>query len=70
MKIKYQGKDIEVVEVETVTESERWNEYQLANGKALSIKLILVRVLKAVNEKTPDGEDLYVVNTQNIVKVK
>ena len=68
--LQYQGKEIEVVEVEVLTETERWNEYQLANGGVLAIKLVLVKVCKAVNEKNPDGTALYMVNSQNIVKVK
>ena len=70
MEIKFGDKMIEAEEVEVLTESERWNEYQLANGKALSVKVVLVRVLKAKNEKDTDGQDLYIASTQNIVKVK
>jgi len=70
MLIKYQGKDMEVNEVETLTETERWNEYQLTNGKVLSIKTVLISTCEAVDEKTPDGKPLYIVKTHNIVKVK
>ena len=62
--IKYQGRDIEVEEVEVLTETERWNEYQLANGSVLSVKSVLMKVNKAVGEK-----DLYLISTQNVVKV-
>ena len=62
--VKYQGRDIEVEEVEVLTETERWNEYQLANGSVLSVKSILMKINKAVGEK-----DLYLISTQNVVKV-
>ena len=70
MKINYQGKDIEVKEVEPVTAKEDWNEYRLLDGKVLMIKTVLIRACEAVDEKAPNGETLYVVNTQQIVKVK
>ena len=70
MQIKYQGKNVEVEEVEVLTETERWNEYQLADGSVLSVKSVLVKVCRAVNEKAPDGTALYVINSQNVVKVK
>ena len=68
--VKFQGRDIEVEEVDVVMDTERWNEYQLADGVVLSVKLVLLKVCKVVNEKTPDGTDLYLINSQNIVKVK
>lgn len=70
MIINYQGKSIEVEEIDVLTEKELWNEYQLSNGDVLSIKLILIKVIKAYTEKSPDGLPLYIVRTQNVVKVK
>jgi hypothetical protein len=70
MMINYQGKQIEVTEVEVVTANEPWSEYRLQDGKILSVKNVLISVYKAVNEKSPDGESLYVTKNQNIVKVK
>lgn len=70
MEAQYQGKTIEVEEVETLTSDEHWNTYKLSDGKWLSIKTVLIRVCRATTEKTPDGEPLYTVNTQIIVKVK
>lgn len=70
MLINYQGRQIDVDEVEVLTETERWNEYQLSDGKVLSVKTVLVKVARANSEVDKDGNKLYVVNTQQIVKVK
>lgn len=70
MQIDYQGRKVESREIEPVTSKEDWNEYRLTNGKILMIKTILVRAFEAVNEKSPNGETLYMVNTQQIVKVR
>jgi len=68
--VSYQGRNVEVEEVEVLTESERWNEYQLADGKVLRIKTILLSVVRAVNERTPNGTPLYITKTHNVVEVK
>ncbi|KKK48064.1 hypothetical protein LCGC14_3148910 [marine sediment metagenome] len=70
MKMPYQGKQIEVTEVEAVTHHEPWNEYQLSDGKILKIKTILTKVCRADGEKTLEGEPIYIINTANIVRVK
>ena len=70
MQIEYQGKLIEVTEIEVLTENEKWNEYQLADGKILSIKTILLSVTKAKSEITQGGSPLYLTKTQQVVKVK
>ncbi len=70
MQIPYQGKMVDVEDVEVLTEKEAWNEYQLANGKVLRIKTTLIRVAKATMEKAPDGEPLYITRTNQIVDVK
>ena len=68
--VKYQGRDIEAIEVDVITSTEPWNEYRLPDGKVLCVKTVLMRAFKATHEKTPDGEPLYLTNTQNFVKVR
>jgi hypothetical protein len=70
VKVPYQGKQIDAEEVETLSSDEKWNTYKLADGRWLSVKIVLVRCIKAVKDKTPEGEPLYIVNTQTIIKVK
>ena len=69
-KIPYQGRDIEVQEVDVISGNEPWNEYQLTDGKILLIKTVLVEVNRATTDKNPDGSDLYVVSTVNHVRIK
>ncbi len=70
MKIPYQSKSIEVNEVEPVTSDEKWNIYKLPNEKLLCIKTNLISVFEATEEKTPEGETVYIVKTNTIIKVK
>ena len=69
-KIPYQGRDVDVQEVDVIAANEPWNEYQLIDGKVLMIKTVLVEVNKATTDKNPDGSDLYIVSTVNHVRVK
>lgn len=69
-KAMFQGKEIEVIEIEVISCNEPWNEYQLADGTLLSIKTVVTSIAKAVNELTQDKEALYLVKSQNIVKAK
>ncbi len=70
MNIEHQGKLVECSEIEPVTSKEDWNEYQLANGERLLLKLVLIRALRANDAKAPDGLPIYSVQTQVIVKVR
>ena len=68
--INYQGRSIDAEEIDVLTSNEKWNEYQLADGAELATKTVLIRVFKAITEKSPDGEPIYIINSNPIVKVK
>jgi len=70
MKVPYQGREVIAQEVDVLSASEPWCEYQLADGRVLSIKTVLISVSRAVTEKTPDGEPLYLTRTHQVVKVR
>ena len=67
---KYKDREIEVKELDVLSSKESWNEYQLEDGKTLLVKTILIEVSRALTEKTPDGELLYLTKTQQIVRVR
>ena len=68
MLLPFNGKQIEVEEVEVVTSNEPWTEYRLTDGTLISCKMVMVSIFKAVTEKSSDGNTLYVTSTHNIVK--
>lgn len=70
MKVNYKGKQIDATEVDILSSKEEWNEYQLSNGDVLCTKEILVRCLKADTELVDDGEPLYIIHGQSIVKIR
>jgi hypothetical protein len=70
MFIPYNGRQIEVAEVDVLSCNEPWSEYQLSEGTILLHKTVLVAVYKASNEKDPEGNALFLTKSQNIVKIK
>jgi len=70
MKVNYQGRQVEGVEVDFLTRKEDFNEYQLSDGKVLRIKTILTDVVRIDSEKDQEGNPIYMIKSTNIVRVK
>jgi len=58
VKVPVQGKDTPGVEVDVKSSVEHWNEYELSDGTALKVKVVVTRVVRTDNFK-PDGEPVY-----------
>lgn len=70
MKVKYQDREVDATEVEVLACDERWNTFQLSDGKVLMYKEVLVSVLRIGNEFNPDGSPVYQFQTHKVVRVK
>jgi hypothetical protein len=67
--IDFQGKKVEGETVNfKVISPEQWYEYQLQDGTILRVKTILATVIR-LPEFNPDGDPIYVINTQNHVVI-
>ena len=67
MKVPYQGRQVEGKSVDFLTRKEDFNEYQLADGKILRIKMVVTRIIRLEEEKAPDGNPVYLIQSQNVV---
>ena len=67
MKVQYQGRQVEGKSVEFLTRKEDFNEYQLTDGKVLKIKMVVTRIIRLEEEKAPDGNPIYLIQSQNVV---
>lgn len=54
-------------EIDFSEEHEYWNEYKLADGTTLKVKLVL-RGIKRLSRYEPDGSPIYVINSINVVR--
>ncbi len=68
-KIPFQGKEVDATEVEFQIRKEDWNEYQLMDGSAIKIKMVVGRVLRVQGEYDNEGNPVYVVKSQNMLMV-
>ena len=57
----------EAVDFDVVKED--WNEYRLADGTVLKVKLILTGVLRLKNQYDPIGNPVYAISSLNAVRV-
>jgi hypothetical protein len=67
MKIQYQGRQVEGESIDFITRKEDFGEYQLADGKILRIKMVVTRIIRLEEEKAPDGNPIYLIQSQNVV---
>jgi len=67
-RINIGDRSIEAEDMEFKTGREDWNEYQIEDGFAVRIKLVVSSILKT-GERDPQGNPVYIVQSTNIVKV-
>lgn len=67
-RINIGDRSIEAEDMEFKTGREDWNEYQVEDGFAVRIKLVVSSILKT-GERDPQGNPVYIVQSTNIVKV-
>jgi hypothetical protein len=57
-----EGEDVDFQE-----EKEHWNIYKLSDGTILKVRIIVTGV-KRLKKFRPDGEPLYIIQSQNVVR--
>jgi len=66
--IEHQGKKVTGTHVPFETMREEWNEYSLADGTTLKVKIVLQDVLRLDGEYNQvTGDPIYVINSSNHV---
>ncbi len=70
MKVVFQGKEVEAIEVEVLTKDEHFNTYQLSDGNVLMFEAVLIGVQKLEGVTNPDGTPVYQFQVTNVPRVK
>lgn len=70
MKVNYNDRQVDATEVEVLMTDEKWNTYQLADGKVLIFKEVLTSIVRLDDEKDKDGNPIYAFQTQRVVRIK
>ena len=64
------SEDIENAEdVEILEEKDHWNTYKLKDGSVVKMKLIVSGVKRLTTKWQPDGNPIYLVNSQNVMRL-
>ena len=62
--------DLEKAEdVEIIDEEDHWNTYQLKDGSVIKIKLIVRSIKRLTSKWQPDGNPIYLINSQNVIRM-
>lgn len=69
IKIPLFGHEVEAVEVPISKSIESHNEYELADGSTIRLKVVATSVLRLVGQYNPDGDPLYLVKNGQVVTV-
>lgn len=66
---KPDGTEVDGVEVAVESSSEHWNEYLLADGSVIRLKLVATQVVRIESEWDAEGNPLYFVQGTNVMVV-
>ena len=56
-------------DVEIMEEKDHWNKYKLKDGSVIKIKLIVKEIRRLATKWQPDGNPIYLINSQNIIRM-
>lgn len=68
-KVPYKGKQVDAIEVSFKVDREDWNQYQLADGSELRMRLIVRQVFFLPGEFDDEGNPVYSVSSGNMLMV-
>ena len=69
VKVPYQGKTVDGVDLEFKTKSEGWNEYETSDGSVIRIKVIASNIVRIEGESDQEGNPIYAVKSTNVMAV-
>lgn len=67
VKVNYQGKETDAVEVDFRAVKEDWNEYDLNDGTRIKLKSVASNMVRLINEYDNDGNPIYLVKSSNVL---
>jgi len=67
--VEYQKRQIKAVEVRVESSDEKQSVYKLSDGSELRVRLAIANVFRALEERTEDGDPVYVLRFTPAVAV-
>ena len=69
IRMPYKGRVIEAEEMIVERASEEWNTYILDDGTVVRLKVVVLRVARIPGEYDDEGNEVFVVKSNNVVVV-
>lgn len=65
----YNNQMVEGETVSFVTDGEQWNNYTLADGSTLKVKIVMMDIVRLVDQYNENGDPIYLFSAQQVIGV-
>lgn len=69
VKVNFQGKQVDGVELDFKARKEEWNEYEVSDGTIIRMKLVATNIVRLENQYDRDGNPIYTVKSSNVLGI-
>jgi len=69
IKVPFEGKIAEGIEMDYKSVKEDWNEYQTNDGTIIRLKVVVTNIAKLADKYDKDGNPVYVIKSSNVVSI-
>jgi len=69
IKVPFEGKIVEGVDLDFKTLKEEWNEYQVTDGSIIRMKVVVTNIARVTDKYDNVGNPIYVVKSSNVLTV-
>jgi hypothetical protein len=67
VKVPYKGKQVDGFELEYNTKKEEWSEYEISDGTSIRMKLVVLNIVRLMDEYDSDGNPVYIAKSTNVI---
>jgi hypothetical protein len=68
--IKWQGREVDGLEVRFRSNHEEWNDYTVEDGTSIRMKAVVSEILRLSGEFDAEGNPIYLVKSTNVLVIK
>jgi len=69
IKIPFEGKTVDGLDMDFKSIKEDWNEYQINDGTIVRMKVVVVNIAKLTDKYDNEGNPVYIVKTSNVLAI-
>lgn len=69
IKVLFEGKIVEGLDMDFKSLKEDWNEYQINDGTIIRMKVVVTNVAKIPDRYDPEGNPIYLLKSSNVLSV-